>query len=59
MTACPSHAQQSGYLSIFKLNANTIKICSNLEIAQAKQNILKTQFLMNRKSDYFKIIIIT
>ena len=30
MTACPSHAQQGGYLSIFKVNANTIKICSNL-----------------------------
>ena len=30
MTSCPSHAQQGGYLSIFKLNANTIKVCSNL-----------------------------
>ena len=30
MTACPSHAQQGGYLSIFKLNAKTIKVCSNL-----------------------------
>ena len=30
MTACPSHAQQGGYLSIFKVNAFTIKICSNL-----------------------------
>ena len=30
MRACPSHAQQGGYLSIFKLNTKTIKICSNL-----------------------------
>ena len=31
MTACPSHPEQPGYLSIFKLNNTTIKICSNLE----------------------------
>ena len=30
MTACPSHPDQGGYLSIFKLNTSTIKICSNL-----------------------------
>ena len=30
MTACPSHSQQGGYLSVFKLDAYRIKICSNL-----------------------------
>ena len=30
MTACPSHPDQGGYLSVYKLNASTIKICSNL-----------------------------
>ena len=30
MNSCPSHADQGGYLSVFKLNASTIKICSNL-----------------------------
>ena len=30
MNACPSHTDQGGYLSVFKLNATTIKICSNL-----------------------------
>ena len=30
MTTCPTHSQQAGYLSVFKLNASTIKVCSNL-----------------------------
>ena len=30
MNSCPSHSKQGGYLSVFKLNQNTIKICSNL-----------------------------
>ena len=30
MSACPSHSQQGGYISVFKLNATTIKVCSNL-----------------------------
>ena len=30
MNSCPSHSDQGGYLSVFKLNASTIKICSNL-----------------------------
>ena len=30
MSACPSHPQQGGYVSVFKLNPSTIKICSNL-----------------------------
>ena len=30
MTACPSHSQQAGFLSIFKINSSTIKVCSNL-----------------------------
>ena len=30
MNACPSHPDQGGYLSVYKLNASTIKICSNL-----------------------------
>ena len=30
MSACPSHSEQGGYLSVFKLNSKTIKICSNL-----------------------------
>ena len=31
MSACPSHPDQLGYLSIFASNRNTIKVCSNLE----------------------------
>ena len=30
MSACPSHPKQGGYISVFKINLNTIKICSNL-----------------------------
>ena len=30
MSACPSHPEQGGYLSIFKLNSTTLRICSNL-----------------------------
>ena len=30
MNTCPSHSDQGGYLSVFKLNSTTIKICSNL-----------------------------
>ena len=30
MTSCPSHRDHGGYLSVFKLNDTTIKICSNL-----------------------------
>ena len=30
MNSCPSHVDQGGYLSVFKLNPSTIKICSNL-----------------------------
>ena len=41
MTACPSHAEQSGYLSIFKLNANTIKICSNLGNSSGKTEYIE------------------
>ena len=30
MNTCPSHSEQGGYISVFKLNSTTIKICSNL-----------------------------
>ena len=30
MTSCPSHRDQGGYISVFKLDDSTIKICSNL-----------------------------
>ena len=30
MNACPSHSAQGGYVSVFKVNSTTIKICSNL-----------------------------
>ena len=30
MGGCPSHPQMGGYLSVFKLDSYTIKICSNL-----------------------------
>ena len=36
MTACPSHPEQPGYLSIFKHNNTTIKVCSNLEFVSGK-----------------------
>ena len=35
MSACPSHPDQLGYLSVFKVNSNKIKICSNLEYKNA------------------------
>jgi type IV pilus assembly protein PilA len=36
MTACPSHSEQTGYLSVFKHNNTTIKVCSNLEFVGGK-----------------------
>ena len=36
MSACPSHPDQLGYLSIFKHNNKTIKVCSNLEYSSSK-----------------------
>ena len=36
MSACPSNPDQLGYLSIFKSNSKTIKICSNLEYVSGK-----------------------
>ena len=36
MTACPSHPEQAGYLSIFKHNNSTIKVCSNLEFVSGQ-----------------------
>tara|TARA_B100000965_G_scaffold375428_1_gene367746 strand:- start:114 stop:644 length:531 start_codon:yes stop_codon:yes gene_type:complete len=36
MSACPSHPDQLGYLSIFKHNNTTIKVCSNLEYTSGK-----------------------
>ena len=45
MTACPSHSQQGGYLSIFKLNSTTLKICSNLGNSTGK-----TQYIENEIS---------
>ena len=36
MSACPSNPDQLGYLSIFKHNESTIKICSNLEFTSGK-----------------------
>ena len=31
MSACPSNPDQLGYLSVFKVSTNQIKVCSNLE----------------------------
>ena len=45
MTACPSHSQQGGYLSIFKLNANTIKICSNLGDSSGQTKYIENTIL--------------
>ena len=45
MTACPSHVEQGGYLSIFKLNSTTIKVCSNLGNSTGK-----TQYIENEIS---------
>ena len=36
MSACPSNPDQLGYLSIFKHNNTTIKVCSNLEYSSGK-----------------------
>ena len=43
MTGCPSHRQQSGFLSIFKLNSNTIKICSNLGDSTGKTEYIENE----------------
>ena len=44
MSACPSHPDQLGYLSIFKHNNTTIKICSNLEYSSGSS---KTVYIEN------------
>ena len=36
MSACPSHPDQLGYLSIFKSDGDTIKVCSNLEYSSGR-----------------------
>ena len=43
MTGCPSHRQQSGFLSIFKLNSTTIKICSNLGDSTGKTEYIENE----------------
>ena len=42
MTACPSHSQQGGYLSVFKLDASRIKICSNLGNSSGSTKYMET-----------------
>ena len=42
MTACPSHSQQGGYLSVFKLDAYRIKICSNLGNSSGSTKYIET-----------------
>ena len=42
MTACPSHSQQGGYLSVFKLDAYRIKICSNLGNSSGSTKYMET-----------------
>jgi len=42
MSACPSHPDQLGYLSIFKKSSNEIKVCSNLEYSSGTVYIENT-----------------
>ena len=42
MSACPSHPDQLGYLSIFKTTDNKIKICSNLEYSSNSTVYIET-----------------
>ena len=42
MSACPSHSKQGGYISVFKINLNTIKICSNLGNSTGSTKYLET-----------------
>ena len=42
MSACPSHPEQIGYLSIFKTSDNKIKICSNLEYSSNSTVYIET-----------------
>ena len=39
---CPSHSQQGGYLSVFKLDAYRIKICSNLGNSSGSTKYMET-----------------
>ena len=42
MTSCPSHSQQGGYLSVFKLDSYRIKICSNLGNSSGSTKYMET-----------------
>tara|TARA_Y100001970_G_C13826774_1_gene647689 strand:- start:72 stop:599 length:528 start_codon:yes stop_codon:yes gene_type:complete len=42
MTSCPSHSQQAGYLSVFKLDAYRIKVCSNLGDSSGSTKYIET-----------------
>ena len=42
MTACPTHPDQGGYLSIFRLNNNTVRVCSNLGRSTGSTKYLRT-----------------
>ena len=42
MRACPSHPDQGGYLSIFKVNSTTIRVCSNLGRSTGSTKYMQT-----------------
>ena len=42
MSACPSHVDQAGYLSIFKYNNTTIRVCSNLGTSTGSTKYMQT-----------------
>ena len=42
MRACPTHPDQGGYLSIFKLNNTTIRVCSNLGRSTGSTQYMQT-----------------
>ena len=43
MRACPTHPDQGGYISIFKLNNTTIRVCSNLGRSTGSTQYMQTE----------------
>ena len=42
MNACPSHPDQGGYLSIYRLNNTTVRVCSNLGWSTGSTEYMQT-----------------
>ena len=42
MSACPTHPDQGGYLSIYRLNNTTVRVCSNLGRSTGSTKYMQT-----------------